>query len=196
MLTAIENIAVPIKKADIVRKQVFGEVYAPNAPDSHGDFMTEDSIREMAYKFMKDGRMGNVDTMHDNELNGSYVIESFIARKGDPDFIADSWVVGVQCSDDSWEKVENGEINGFSMEALVQKTPTLIEMEIPDWVTGGTSITQGHSHTFKVAFDIAGSFNGGVTDTVDGHFHNIRKGTITEDANDHNHRFSFVELLT
>lgn len=201
MLTSISEIAVQIKKADCDLQIVYGEVYTPDVPDSQNEFMTSEGIREMAHNFMKSMRVDKVDTQHDNVVNGSYVVESFISREGDPDFIPNSWVVGVKCSDEIWDKVKKGEINGFSMEAMVQQVPRVVEMIIPEFVTGGTDVVSGHSHTFKVTFDDDGMFGGGVTSTVtledgSGHFHNIRKGTITDDSEGHHHRFSFVELLT
>lgn len=179
---------------------VWAEVYAPNIPDSDGDFMDENGIRDMAYKFMKDGRLGQIDVQHTNELaRGATVVESFIARKGDPDFIPGSWVVGIHIPDDQlWNMVKKGELNGFSMEAMVSKQPTTLDLEIPPVVSGSTTVTKSdlgvaHEHKFYVTFGQDGQFMGGRTDMVAGHYHDIRRGTVTEDAHGHNHRFSYVE---
>lgn len=191
------SLYVSIKKADAYEQIVFAEVYAPDIPDTDNEYMTAEEIKKAAYNFVKEGRIFKVDTNHDNEENGSYVVESFIARKGDPDFIEGSWVVGIHIPDEKvWKQVMDGELNGFSLEAAVLKTPQEVEVEIPAFVHGGTSENDSHSHTFKVDFDVeTGDFKGGVTDTVNGHFHTIKRGTITEDAEGHNHRFSYVELM-
>lgn len=188
---------VSIKKADNYEQIVFAEVYAPDMPDTDNEFMTAEEIKKASYNFVKEGRIFKVDTNHDNEENGSYVVESFIARKDDPDFIEGSWVVGVHIPDAAvWKQVLDGEINGFSLEASVLKTPHELEVDIPDYVCGMTSDTSGHLHTFQVYFDTeTGGFKGGITDTVNEHFHTIKRGTVTEDAEEHNHRFSYVELI-
>ena len=103
-----------IKKADDELQIVYAEVYAPNIPDSQGEFMQPTTIRKMAHSFLAKGFVNQIDTNHDNVTNGSYVVESFIARKNDPDFIEDSWVVGVHVPDsDLWAKIKKGELNGF-----------------------------------------------------------------------------------
>ena len=45
------------------------------------------------------------------------------------------------------------------------------------------------------AYDEDGKFLGGKTDVVEGHFHIIKRGTVTEDSLGHKHRFSHVEDL-
>jgi hypothetical protein len=180
---------------------VWAEVYAPNIPDSDGEFMDAKGIMQMAYKFMQDLNLRMIDTQHTNNLvEGACVVESFIARKGDPDFIEGSWVVGVHVPDDAtWEKIKKGEINGFSMEAMVHKVPTELEMEIPPVIAGRTTkaenYTDDHEHQFFVSYDEDGNFLGGVTDTVDGHYHAIKRGTLTEVSKEHQHKFSYVELM-
>lgn len=183
-----------IKKADDELQVVYAEVYVPNVPDAHGDFMKIETVRVMAYEFMRKGITGQVDTNHDNVTNGSYVVESFIARPGDPDFIQDAWVVGVHVPDPVvWEQIKSGELNGFSIEALVTKVPTVMTIEVPDVVSGGTDTVDGHFHGFRVNFDEEANFLGGTTSVVNDHQHKIKKPTITEEAEGHTHRFSFLE---
>jgi hypothetical protein len=177
---------------------VMGEVYAPNRPDSDGEFMTAEEIQKMAHDFVRKQRMDQVDQQHDNEaINGVTVVESFIARKGDPDFIPGSWVVAVHVNDeDTWNKVLKGEINGFSMEAMVNRQEHEKELQVDDVVTGKTNTTKGdnsHEHTFSVQYGPDGKFLGGATDVVNGHFHIIKRGTHTEAANGHMHTFSAVD---
>lgn len=181
------------------KRLVFAEVYAPNRPDSDGEFMTADGIEAMAYRFMRSMKLDNVDSYHDNDLvPGCCVVESFIARKGDPDFIEGSWVVGMHVdNDDMWEKITKGEINGFSMEAMVNKETVEVEMEVPPVIQGKTmkseQATDEHIHTFYVAYNEDGKFLGGRTDEVDGHFHIIKRGSVTEKAADHAHKFSHLD---
>lgn len=175
---------------------VWGEVYAPGFPDSQGDFMTEDTIREMAYKFMKAQNLDSVDINHSRDKSGSYIVESFIAREGDPDFIAGSWVVGVHVpNDQDWQLVKSGELNGFSLDGFGQRVETVLEFDMPEVLSGRTTkADDGHDHVFYVKFDQSGAFLGGVTDAgPDGHVHVISRGTCTDTTAGHSHRFSFIE---
>ncbi len=186
-----------IKKIDDELQVVYGEVYAPNVPDAHGDFMQTEEVRKMAHKFMESMALNAVDMNHDNVETGSTVVESFIARKGDPDYIEDAWVVGVHIPDEGiWKKVKSGELNGFSMEALVKTSEKIIEVDVPDVIKGRTLKDEsGHTHTYEVSFDDEGNFVGGRTDIVNGHYHDIRKASVTGKVADHSHRFSIMEEL-
>ena len=185
-----------IKKLDEELQIVYAEVYVPNVPDSDNDFMTVETVREMAHGFLANGRVTKVDVEHSREEISAAVVESFVARKHDPDFIENSWVAGVKIYDSEvWELIKSGEINGFSLDGIGQGNETELEIEIPEFVKGETDLEAGHSHIFKVYFDAEGNFLGGQTIEPDAdHVHLIKRGTLTEDANDHAHRFSFVEV--
>ena len=183
------------KAAPDEQRMVWAEVYAPDRPDSYGDFMTKEEIRKAAYNFMKQMRLNKVDQGHNNETNENIsVVESFIARDDDPTFIPGSWVVGVHVNDDqAWAKVKKGEINGFSLEALVFTEEQEVEIEVPPVISGKTDQVDGHEHEFYAAFSEDGKFLGGRTNVVDGHFHVIKTGTTTESAKEHIHRFSMMD---
>ena len=187
--------AIRIKKLDTEEQVVFGEVYAPGFPDRQGDFMLTDEIKKMAYNFLRKGNMSNIDTNHSQMPNGSYVVESFIARDNDPVFIPGSWVIGVKVPDAGvWQMVKSGELNGFSLDGMGVRNDTTFEIEMPELLKGETDDTPGHKHTFAVKFDDGGNFLGGRTSFgLDGHFHLIKRGTCTETVDGHSHRFSFVE---
>lgn len=174
---------------------VYAEVYAPNTPDSVGDFMSVDEVRKAAHDFVRKGRLTQVDTNHDNKLvEGVQIVESFIAREGDQMFIPHSWVIGVHVPDDAtWSAIKKGEINGFSLEALAKVEDKTVEVEIPPVVSGRTSVEADHEHQFYVAYDDAGKFLGGQTSDAGGHKHLIKRGTTTEEVNGHTHRFSAVD---
>lgn len=189
-----------VTKGDGELRIAYGEVYAPNRPDAQGEFMTAEEIRKMAHNFMRQGRMQQLDVMHNNKkAQDCCVVESFIAPDDSKDFLPGAWVVGVHIPDDSlWERVKKGEINGFSMESVVSRKTREVEVEIPDVVTGKTSKREsdGHEHTFYVQYDDEGNFKGGMTDVVEGHMHQIVAGTHTQPGPDgHTHRFSSVDGL-
>lgn len=108
---------VEFRKSDAKKQIVFGEVYVPDRPDTDGNFMTADTIEDMAHDFMANSRNANISTDHDGDTSKGCVVESFIARDGDPDFIAGSWVVGVHVPDaELWASIEAGDLTGFSIE--------------------------------------------------------------------------------
>jgi hypothetical protein len=182
-----------------VQQIAYGEVYAPNRPDAQGEFMTREHIRKMAHDFLRSGKTGEIDMQHNNRvIKGCAVVESFIAEDDDPRYIPGAWVVGVHIPDkEVWGKVVKGELNGFSMEAMVNRHEREVEIEIPPVVQGLTSKSDdGHEHRFYVTYDDNGQFKGGVTDEVNGHSHRISHGTHTNPAPDgHTHRFSSVDTI-
>ena len=191
---------VNFSKFDEEKQLAYGEVYIPMIPDSQGDFMTSIEIEKMAHGFMKSGLLRGVDTQHDLVDNGAIVVESFIARKNDPDFVEGSWVAAVWVPDDIWPLVKSGELGGFSMYGSGERVPTYITIEVPDdgILKGDTAESEGHHHDFFLRFDAEGSFIGGDTSVDDGHSHKITKGTVTDlekEEGGHRHRFSFVEAL-
>jgi hypothetical protein len=191
---------VRIKRTDAAQRIVYGEVYAPNVLDTYGEFMIPEDIEQMCHRFMALPDLSKViDTNHDNVPNGSYPVESYIARKGDPVFTEGAWVMGVKVpSDDIWGKVERGELNGFSFQALVQPVEMDIEYTVIRDHVGVTykSDTPGHDdheHVFYVEVDDKGSIIGGWTDEgPDGVVHQIMRGSRTQYANGHLHRFSLL----
>jgi hypothetical protein len=199
-----------VKKTNEELQLVYSEVYAPNRQDTQGDFMVAETIRIMAHQFLANALTDQVDVSHDNNCTRDcYVVESFIARKDDPDFIEDAWVVAVHIQDpELWQAVKNGEINGFSMQANVRVREKILEIDIPDdGILRGTTDTPtgalegepGHKHEYTLRFSAVGDLLGGETDEAAGHTHKILAATVTEpprnEPTGHVHRFSFLEDL-
>ena len=191
-----------VLKQDGELQIVWGVVYAPGVPDSHGDFMNAEEIRKMAYKFSQKGDFGAVDLMHNNERYGCFVVETFITREGDPDFpIVGSWAVGVHIPDpELWALVKDGTLNGFSMEALAYRGDSVVDIEVQPILTGTTEETDGHVHKFEAWFDETGQLVGGATDEAEDsqgfkHRHVIKSSVETESALNHKHRFAYIDQL-
>lgn len=194
-LSSLKKTTSHISKSDKDQQLVWAEVYAPNIPDAHGHYMSAEVIQKMAYSFMAKGALKKIDVEHNCQESGAYVVESFIAREGDPDFIPGSWVLGVHIPDQgTWNLVKSGKINGFSFMGMGQLAAKEISMEVLDLIKGETTEAEGHTHEFAVRYAEDGTFLGGVTGPgPDGHVHLIKGGTRTEEVNGHSHRFSFVE---
>lgn len=107
---------VTFAKSAAAKQIAYAIVYEPGVADTQGDFATAKTIEKMAHDFVRNARMQKIDTEHDMKANGSSVVESFIARKGDPDFPAGAWVVGVHIPNrELWAQIVKGELTGFSM---------------------------------------------------------------------------------
>ncbi|HIE6656597.1 TPA: XkdF-like putative serine protease domain-containing protein [Bacillus anthracis] len=106
-----------ITKSEDEQKLVYGVVYEPGVADAHNDFMTAEEIEKAAHEFMKEAQ--NIDTQHDFTAGAGEIVESYIA----PDDLEingttiqkGSWVIATKASDEVWEKIKKGEINGYSM---------------------------------------------------------------------------------
>lgn len=93
----------------------------------------------MAYGFLSKGITDSIDLNHDGLKSGAKVVESFIARENDPDFIPGAWVIGVHVPDEStWNLIKGGELNGFSLEGIGIKKTSKVEFEVPELLKGET----------------------------------------------------------
>lgn len=194
-----------IKKLDEELQIFYAEVYVPNVPDSQGDFASIEEVRKFAHRFLANGRVHKIDRQHNNKETGSVVVESFLAREGDTDFIIDAWVVGIHVPDKAiWKDIKDHKINGLSFEGFVHKRPQIVEMEVPEKIEGVTKIgddEEPHDHDYVVRFDDKGNFLGGralpgKSEGAD-HPHIIKHSSVTEEGGPraHKHRFSFLEVL-
>lgn len=180
-------------------------VYMPDVQDSQGDYMSAEEIRKMMWAHMAGGDNFCVDINHDGKVTSCQVVESFIVRKGDPDFpIPGTWVVGIHVPEDGlWGKVLKGELNGVSMEGVGRAIPRDAAPKVSlDIICKGYTATHAdHEHTFEVTLDSGGRIVGGTTSVHTdasgvGHSHNIVKGVVTEEAAGHRHRFTTLGKTT
>lgn len=174
---------------------VMAELIIPDTLNVYGDFHTKDSVKQFAYSFAETGFGLDID--HDNidRTGALVVVESFIARPGDPDFIEGSWVIGILIRDnDIWNDVLSGEINGFSYEALAKFVDIIIEIPVDKVVSGVTEadIYDGHTHKYTVILDDDGRVVSGGTDVTNGHDHTIAVHTSTELTQSHKHRYAVL----
>lgn len=113
---------VKIAKMYAPKRIVIGEVYVPYDPsdpdtvDTHRHAALAEDIEKAAYRFMEEMNLKNIDQQHNFVSGYGYVVESYIAKEGDPNFKPGSWIIGVKVTDDEvWTKIEKGEITGFSL---------------------------------------------------------------------------------
>lgn len=121
---------VPIAKRESSKRLVLGEVYVPYDPadpstvDSQGHATTAAEIEQAAHAFLQESRQNQVDVQHNGQCGYGCVVESYLARQGDPSFTPGAWVVGIRVTDDAtWQAIEKGDITGISLMGNAQLVP-------------------------------------------------------------------------
>lgn len=95
-----------------VKRVAYGIIYPPYWVDHQGEYADEPQVEEMAHRFMK--QKGQPGLMHAAWPVGE-IVESYVTRRGDPDFIPGAWVGATEYPQKVWQKVMNGELRGYSM---------------------------------------------------------------------------------
>ena len=190
MTTVAKTATTKIIRSDEDRQIIYGEVYAPSRLDTHGEMMLAEDIETMAHRFLRLDLSKSIDVRHNNIPIEAYPIESFIARKGDPDYTEGAWVMGVKIEDaDIWSEIKKGNLNGFSFQAFVKPVQATVEVEIMRDQVGKTEMAEDHEHYYFVQLDENGKVIGGRTSkAADGHWHLIDSNSVTKKTDNHNHR--------
>ncbi len=125
-----------ILKADIEKHFVTGVVYEPMVEDTDGNYMTEEEITKAAHWFMKNA--GDADIQHCFEkAEGVEVVESYVAKcdmeiEGQP-VKKGTWLMTMEVTDTNvWERIEKGEITGFSMGGKGAYSEADVDISNPD----------------------------------------------------------------
>jgi hypothetical protein len=172
---------------------VTGQVYAPDTLDAHGHFMTSEDLKQVAHQFMQDGLLTSIDVQHNNVTVPATIVESFIARAGDPDYEEGAWVATTKIDDPVvWAAVKSGQINGYSFEIMTYRKDTVVEFEYSSWYYGFTDPDphDKHDHPFMVRLDDNGEISWGQTGLgSDGSpAHTIERSNITQKVDGKSHR--------
>jgi len=183
-----------------MERLVYGEVYAPYQIDTDGEAMTPEDVQKMAHDFLASGRVGKIDVEHNLQPSGCLVVESFLARKDDPDgFLEGAWVLGVKViPDEIWSLVLKGELNGFSFYGPVQKVSAQAVVDAARRIVGKTEqsiegLLPPHDHDLDIQFNAQGRVVPGLTGKAMGHAHPVLRTTATEEAMEHSHRMVLIE---
>lgn len=132
MFVMMKNSDNLVKKSTSIYKEpeennwetVYGPVMRPNDIDKDGDIAPAHDIRKAAHEFMAEGRVKQFDTDHDLNTGKGTLVESWILKEdkeyelpdGSKETIEEgSWMVGVQPNQEVKERIENGEITGWSI---------------------------------------------------------------------------------
>ena len=122
------------------KRLVFGVVARADFPifrtdpvlGDHYVIFPAESIREMAQKYLTEGRADRVDEMHDgDDVEGVHLVQWFIkdsakgiAPEGFDDIADGSLFAEYHVEDDEiWQQIKDGTFKGFSMEVFYTLTP-------------------------------------------------------------------------
>jgi hypothetical protein len=179
---------------------VYGEVYAPLHVDTDGECMTADEIKKAAHAFLASGKVSKIDIQHNQKESGCVVVESFLARKEDPDgFIEGSWVLGVYVPiEETWQAIKSGELNGFSFFGLAHRVPVTANVVVTRKMVGVTEKSTDdnfpeHEHPLDLSFNTDGRLLPGDTGYTMGHAHVVANATATKSEMGHSHRIQIIE---
>lgn len=125
-----------ILKTDAEKHYVTGIVYEPMVEDTDGNYMTEEEITKAAHWFMKNA--GDADIQHCFEkAEGVEVVESYVAKcdmeiEGQP-IKKGTWLMTMEVADtEVWDRIEKGEITGFSMGGKGSYSEIDVDISDPD----------------------------------------------------------------
>jgi len=119
-----KSLPLEIVRKDAKKRVVTGIVLEPGTKDAQGDIIPAEEIEKAAWDFLARWRYTGLH--HEGEPDPRLqVVESWIApvefsfpenkkfvvRKG-------TWLLSVRCPPDIWEKVEKGELRGFSIQGM------------------------------------------------------------------------------
>lgn len=142
------------KFADAKKHMLTGIVAIPNKPiyrrDANGEeydiVFSKEAIESMAKKFMKNFRQKNVTLQHQEDTDGIYMVEQWVKSDAEHDksvalgFSRDipegTWFQTYYVdSKDVWDRVESGELRGFSLECALgveEFEKQIFEEQTPD----------------------------------------------------------------
>ena len=119
------------------KHMVYGAALRPNFPiyrnDDDGEYylvFDKEAIEKMSVNFMKSYRQRNVTLQHEEDATEMCVVESWLKADKDIDksvalgldksLPVGTWFVGMKVNNiDTWRRIKQGELRGFSVEAMI-----------------------------------------------------------------------------
>ncbi|MCL5942743.1 MAG: XkdF-like putative serine protease domain-containing protein [Actinobacteria bacterium] len=115
------RLLVPVQKANGARRITYGVVLEPDTEDLQGDVMKAEDIELSAHAWMAESQAGG--EMHAAIVKDACVVESFLApvdfevetSGGSETVKKGSWVLAMRWPHEVWERIEKGELTGYSV---------------------------------------------------------------------------------
>ena len=135
-------------------KIVYGAVMIPGITDKQGDVISQKAIRESAHEFLESGKVNNIDADHDLIINKGTLVESWILKddkkyelpdNSKTEYPAGTWMVGVKPEDGIKERIEQGDITGFSIYGESEKYPLSKNMKREKYIKDKNNIDNNNT---------------------------------------------------
>lgn len=175
---------------------VSGTVYPSNILDSDKETVDSESLvygEKHFISLINKGHLG-IDVEH-NEIASSSIVSKSWIKKNNDNLV---WKMTTEITDPELiQKVITGELNGYSMAGKARIQSSLEEVEVKKEAAGLAVKSHDHMHVALVGLNSSGRVVKGYTNTAkDGHFHEIKSGTVTEPSGEdkHTHPLWFDEL--
>lgn len=120
------------EKMIVVGPAMIPDVNIPRIDDDGDTYyvkFSEATVREIAMKFMKEARTGDVNTDHEENSAGAYIFESWIVENSETDkantkygynLPVGSWMIAMKVDNpETWKRIKTGELKGFSVEGIL-----------------------------------------------------------------------------
>lgn len=131
--------------ADQAQRKAWAPVLIPNETDKQGDVIPAEAIEKAAHEFLSEYR--NIDTDHDLLEGKGVPVESWTLKEESTFTLPDgsesrpypkgTWMMGVEFSDETWDRVKNGDLTGFSIYGEAT------EHSVQDLLGGGMEVGMG-----------------------------------------------------
>lgn len=129
-MTVVRRVA-EFAKRDDARRLVWCELLSPGGEGSPA--ISAGEVRGAAFRFMLGLARGEYSVPE-----GVEVVESFIAREGDPDFATGAWVLAMKLAGDVWRAVSSGEVDACEVEIRLESVEPVV------YTDDGSSPIQKH----------------------------------------------------
>lgn len=129
-MTVVRRVA-EFAKRDDARRLVWCELLSPGGEGSPA--ISAGEVRSAAFRFMLGLARGEYSVP-----GGVEVVESFIAREGDPDFATGAWVLAMKLAGDAWRAVSSGEVDACEVEIRLESVEPVV------YTDDGSSPIQKH----------------------------------------------------
>jgi len=151
-------------------QKAWAPVLIPNETDKQGDVIPVKEIETAAHDFLAEYRQ--VDTDHDLLAGKGTPIESWTLKTDTtfdlPDgsesreYPAGTWFMGVQFTDEAWDRIKSGDLTGFSIYGEAENTPVA---EILGLSESAKEVDRSGAAEVTLAKDDEGTDNTNMEDT-------------------------------
>jgi hypothetical protein len=173
---------------------MLGAIVVPLEVDTQKEASDYPDIQAQAWEWFMSGRTA-VDINHSyKDVPDIIPVESYIARKDDPDFKPGTWAIrSITYNPEYGKKIDNGELNAYSWAGPVNRERSVALVSHPLEASGTTEKSDAgpypeHDHPIEnLRFGDDAKVVPTITGIAFGHEHHIVGTTRTEPKDGHSH---------